>query len=135
MAHGTPPPLGRSPLRPSRLGQQRSGVELREDEDPGDVIILAELVDPDGRRVVLDERGWTHVIDEHGEMGAHRDAVIATVTAPHHRRPDPRPPRERFWRRGLGPSRWLLVVVDFSVQPGRVVTAYGNRKDPPDWTP
>jgi len=34
---------------------------------------------------------------------------------------------------GLGPSRWLMVVVDFSSVPARVVTAYG--KDPPGWTP
>jgi hypothetical protein len=27
------------------------------------------------------------------------------------------------------------VVVDFSGQPARVVTAYGNRTDPPEWTP
>jgi hypothetical protein len=99
------------------------------------VTVLAEVLDPDGRRVVLDDRGWTHVVDEHGEMAAHRDAVIATVAAPHHRLRDPRPSRERFWRRGLGPSRWLLVVVDFSGQPARVVTAYGNRKDPAGWTP
>jgi hypothetical protein len=68
-------------------------------------------------------------------MAAHRDAVFATVTQPQHRRPDSRTSRERYWRRGLGPSRWLLVVVDFSSQPARIVTAYGNRKDPPGWTP
>ncbi len=97
--------------------------------------VLAEALDPDKRRVVLDESGWAHVLDEHGEMEAHRDAVIATVSAPQHRRPDPRPARERYWRRGLGPSRWLLVVIDFSDDPARVVTAYANRKDPPGWTP
>ena len=97
--------------------------------------ILADLLDPGGRRVVLDDGGWTHIVDEHAEMAIHRDALLVTVTKPQHRRPDPRPSRERFWRRGLGPSRWLLVVVDFGVQPARVVTAYGNRKDPPGWTP
>jgi hypothetical protein len=68
-------------------------------------------------------------------MAVHCEAVLATVTRPHHRGPDPRPLRERSWRRGLGPSRWLLVVVDFGGQPARVVTAFGNRKDPPGWTP
>jgi hypothetical protein len=99
------------------------------------VNVVAELVDPDSRRVVLDDAGWTHVLIEHAEMSANRDAVLATVTKPQHRRPDPRPSRERFWRRGLGPSRWLLAVVDFSAQPVRIVTAYRNRKDPPGWTP
>jgi hypothetical protein len=27
------------------------------------------------------------------------------------------------------------VVVDYVSVPARVVTAYGNRKDPPGWTP
>jgi hypothetical protein len=35
----------------------------------------------------------------------------------------------------LGPTRWLMVVVDFGSVPARFVTAYGNRKDPPGWTP
>jgi hypothetical protein len=97
--------------------------------------VLADVLDPDGRRVVLDAGGWTHIVAEHAEMVVHRDAVLATVAKPQHRRPDARPSRERFWRRGLGPSRWLLMVVDFGMQPARVVTAYGNRKDPPGWTP
>jgi len=93
-----------------------------------------EAVDPDGRRVVLDVAGWQHIADEHAELMPHREDILATVGAPHHRAPDPRPERERYWRRGLGPSRWLMVVVDFSAVPARVVTAYGNRKDPPGWT-
>ncbi len=97
--------------------------------------VIEEATDPDGRRVILDQHGWDHVVTEHDEMTPHRTAVMATITSPEHRQPDPRAGRERYWRRGLGPSRWLLVVVDFDVDPARVVTAYGNRKDPPGWTP
>jgi hypothetical protein len=32
------------------------------------VTVVADVVDPDGRRVVLDDGGWTHILDEHGEM-------------------------------------------------------------------
>jgi hypothetical protein len=46
------------------------------------VNVVAELVDPDSRRVVLDDAGWTHVLIEHAEMSANRDAVLATVTEP-----------------------------------------------------
>ena len=95
----------------------------------------SETVDPDARRVVLDVAGWRHIIDEHRELEPHREAVLATVAAPDRRGSDPRLGRERYWRRGLGPSRWLMVVVDFESVPARIVTAYGNRKDPPGWTP
>lgn len=95
--------------------------------------VLAEVHDPDGRRVELTAERWGHILDEHPEMSGHHDAVLATVTAPEHRGPDPRPQRMRYWRRGLGPSRWLLAVIDFGSDPARIVTAYGNRKDPPGW--
>jgi len=98
-------------------------------------VTSSETLDPAGRRVVLDVAAWGHIIDEHPELAPHRDAVIATVAKPDHRGSDPRPGRERYWRRGLGPSRWLMVVVDYGSVPARVVTAYGNRKDPPGWTP
>jgi len=94
-------------------------------------VTLGETVDPDGRRVVLDVAGWRHIVDGHPELAPHREAVLATVAGPDHRGSDPRPGRKRCWRRGVGPSRWLMVVVDFSVVPARIVTAYGNRKDPP----
>jgi hypothetical protein len=49
--------------------------------------------------------------------------------------PDAMPGRERLYRHGAGPSRWLLVVVSFEQQPGRVITALANRKDPKLWKP
>ena len=59
---------------------------------------------------------------------------MTTVRAPDHRRPHPRPGRERYYGRGLGPSRWLFAVIDFNEVPARIVTAYGHRKDPPGWS-
>jgi hypothetical protein len=94
-----------------------------------------ETVDPEGRQVVLDAAGWRHIVDQHPELAPHREAVLGAVATPDHRGSDPRPGRERYWRRGSGPSRWLMVVVDYVSVPARVVTAYGNRKDPPGWTP
>jgi hypothetical protein len=99
------------------------------------VTVFAETVDPAGRRVVLDEASWLHIAAEHPEMQNYRNEVLMTISTPTHRSLDPRPGRERFWSRGRGPSRWLLAVVDFNAQPARVVTAFGNRKDPPGWTP
>jgi hypothetical protein len=95
--------------------------------------VLLEENDPDGRRVVLDVEGWRHIVGEHIEMARHQAAVMSAVARPDHRDEDRRPLRERFWRRGLGPSRWLFVVVDFGESPARVVTAFGRRDDPPGW--
>lgn len=92
--------------------------------------VLAETVDPDGRRIILDYEGWEHILEEHPEMATSREQIMATIRSPDHRRPDPRPGRERYYSRDLGPSRWLFVVVDFSETPPRIVTAYANRKAP-----
>jgi hypothetical protein len=89
--------------------------------------------DPDGRRVVLDEVGWSHITTEHPELAPHQGAVLRVVADPDHREDDVRPGRERFWRERIGPSRWLFVVVDFYEVPARVVTAFGRRDDPSGW--
>ena len=93
--------------------------------------VLGEIDDPDGRRVVLDQEGWDHILEGHAVMAAHRGAIMATVTSPDHRAADPTfPERERLYRRGWGPSRWMLVVVNHGHEPGRVVTAYPLREGP-----
>jgi hypothetical protein len=99
------------------------------------VTVLDETVDPEGRRVVLDVSGWEHTVRRHPEMAGHQLDVVRVVADPQHHGPDPRLGRERFWRFGDGPSSWLMVVVDFTGEPARILTAYGNRKDPPGWTP
>lgn len=96
---------------------------------------LATAIDPEGRIVVLDAEGWAHILAEHLEMSAHQMAIMATIAHPDHSRPDRLSGRIRHYRRGIGPSRWLLVVIDFGEVPGRVVTAFGNRRDPVGWVP
>jgi hypothetical protein len=92
--------------------------------------VLAETTDLDGRTVVLDDEGWGHILHEHPELAPYRHEIMAAVNSPDHRRPDPRPGRERYYSRDVGPSRWLSVVVQFNETPARIVTAYANRKDP-----
>jgi hypothetical protein len=94
---------------------------------------LLEQRDPDDRLVVLDDAGWRHIVEEHPEMTPHAAGVMATIARPDYREGDPRPGRERFWREGLGPGRWLFAVVDFNESPARIVTAFGRRDDPPGW--
>jgi hypothetical protein len=95
---------------------------------------IAETTDPDGRSVVLDREGWEHVLTGHPELARSARAIMATVSEPDHRLEDPLfAGRERFYRRGLGPARWLVAVVDYAVRPARVVTAFASRDDPPGW--
>ena len=71
---------------------------------------LAETVDPDGRAVVLDQEGWDHILHEHRELATHRDEIMATVSSPNHRRPDPRSGRERYYSRDVARGGVLLAL-------------------------
>jgi hypothetical protein len=97
---------------------------------------LASVTAPDGREVVLLSRVWEEKITrDHPELVDHLDAVIETVARPDNVEPDSRADRSRFYRRDVGPSRWLLVVVSFEQAPARIITALANRKDPKQWKP
>jgi hypothetical protein len=97
---------------------------------------LAEIVDPDGRAVVLLTRVWEEKITlDHPELRGHLEDAVSTVGAPDHAEPDPRTGRRRYYRRQAGPSRWLLAVVSFEQEPGRIITAMALRKDPKRWKP
>ena len=76
-----------------------------------------------------DERDWTR-----GAQKAHRRLapsvarppgfpVAETVAKPDHVEPDALPARTRFYRRSVGPSRWLMAVVSYEQEPARIITA------------
>jgi hypothetical protein len=79
--------------------------------------------------VVLFEDTWLrHVLDPHSghvELEPHLGAVLEAITAPDRREADAWPHRERFFKRDVGPSLWLMVVVDSERDPARTVTALG----------
>ncbi len=92
---------------------------------------IAEATDPHGRKVVYDERGRGHILRRRPNVVDETDAIMAAVARPDHREPDPLPGRERFYRRHVTDKiRWLRVVVDFNQDPGFVVTALIQRKNP-----
>lgn len=98
--------------------------------------LLGEVNDPDGRVVVLLARIWEEkIIRDHPELGDRVQPVLGTVSRPEHVEPDPRAARRRYYRRHVGPSNWLLVVVSFEQEPGRIITALATRKDPKRWKP
>jgi len=94
-------------------------------------LILAEKRTPEGARMVLFEDTWLrHILlaqQGHPELESHLTAVLAVLPDPDHREPDPRPSRERFFKQGVGPNKWLMVVVDSAQKPSRIVTALGYR--------
>ena len=96
---------------------------------------LGEVSDPDRRAVVLLTRIWQDkIVRDHPEVRDYRAEVLDTVAAPDHIEPDPLEARRRYYRRRVGPSRWLLVVVSFEQEPGRIITALlATRKDPKGW--
>ena len=94
------------------------------------------VTDPDGREVVLLARIWEDKISrDHPELVDHLEAVMKTVATPDHGESDALPDRTRFYRRGAGPSRWLMAVVSYEQEPARIITALANRKDPKRWKP
>jgi len=98
--------------------------------------ILAETTDPHGARVVLLRRVWEgKILRDHAELDAHLDDVLRTVAEPDHVADDRSSfERTRYYSRGVGPSRWLLVVVSYEQQPARIISAFGTRKDPVSWS-
>jgi hypothetical protein len=104
---------------------------MASDEPPN-----ANAIDPEGREVVLLSRIWEEKIArDHPELVDHLEAVMETVAKPDHIEADALPDRTRFYRRGVGPSRWLMAVVSYEQQPARIITALANRKDPRRWKP
>jgi hypothetical protein len=91
--------------------------------------VIAETHNPEGRLVQLDQAAWDHVLDEHIEMDGRIVEAMAAVQAPHHREPDPRAGRERYFRRG-GPLRWIRVVTELRGDADRVVTAFPQSNAP-----
>src|SRR4051812_92828 len=80
-----------------------------------------ETLDPDGRRVALSPERWLHILERHAELELEPHTVLEVVGQPDFRLPGPRAGEERFYRSGLGPSRWLRVVVHYEGDRGVVV--------------
>jgi hypothetical protein len=94
--------------------------------------IVAEVVDPDGRDVVLSEARWDHVTAGHPELDPFQSAVLEAVRAPSQRlTPGRTPGEEWFYKAEAGPSRWLKVVVRYDATgSGSIVTAFARRSLP-----
>jgi hypothetical protein len=95
-----------------------------------------EAMDPGGKRVVVSVGLWRgKVLRDHPELGTHLTEVLRTINKPDLVVPDPDySDRRRHYLHGVGPSRWLLVVLSYEQMPARLISAFPNRKDPPTWS-
>jgi hypothetical protein len=98
--------------------------------------LAGEANDPGGVRVVVAAQLWREkVLRDHPELESHLADVLRAVAEPDLIASDPAyESRRRHYLRDIGPSRWLLVVVSYEQEPARVITAFGNRKDPRSWS-
>lgn len=96
----------------------------------------AEARDPDGLRVVVPAALWQEkILRDHPELAPHLADVLRAIAEPDRVLPDPvYERRRRYYLHEAGPSRWLLVVVSYEQQPARLISAFGNRKDPRSWS-
>ena len=86
--------------------------------------------DPDGREVVLDWVGWSHILRRHPYIGATPQIIVAAVARPDERVSGREAGEEWFYRRGAGPSSWIKVVVHYEHGRGLIVTAFPRRSFP-----
>jgi hypothetical protein len=63
-------------------------------------------------------------------LAPHRDDVIHAVQVPDHRRAGRRTGEEWFYSEGVGPIRFLKVVVAYDDLQGRIITAFARRSMP-----
>ena len=82
---------------------------------------------PDGVEVVLFALVYAKILEEHPAV-ADLDLIDRTIREPDERRPDPRPGRERFFRREG--DLWVLAVVDFAGVPAIIVTVFSTERAP-----
>ena len=90
-----------------------------------------KIQDREGREVVLTPERWQHIVSGHPEIEAYEAEVRRAVESPTAVRPGREAAEEWLYREGVGPSRWLKVVVVFDNEDsGRIITAFARRRKP-----
>lgn len=95
---------------------------------------MVATTDARGRRVELTEERWSHITDSatgHPEMASLQAELLVAVENPDRRLPGRASDEEWLYLAGVGPSRWIKVVVVFDAGGvGRIVTAFPRRSIP-----
>lgn len=89
--------------------------------------ILLRTQTPEGIDVVLFALVYAKILEEHPTV-ANLALIDRTIRRPDERRPDPRPGRERFFRREA--RIWVLAVVEFGQRPAIITTVFSADRRP-----
>lgn len=89
-----------------------------------------ETNDPDGRRIVLVEERWHHVVERHADLTERLEAILAAVRTPDARMPGYEEGEHWFFRRVSGRLPWLQVVVHYERNEGWITTAFRRKTLP-----
>lgn len=89
--------------------------------------IVLRTETPEGVEVVLFAIVYAKILEEHPAV-ADLALIDRTIRDPDERLPDPRPGRERFFRRET--DVWVLAVVEFGQRPAIVVTVFSTDQSP-----
>jgi hypothetical protein len=71
-----------------------------------------------------------HVIDGHPRLLLMLEEVLDIVSRPDVITRDPIDGRWQYWRGGIGPTRWVRVVVAWAEGPPWIVTAFPSGRTP-----
>jgi hypothetical protein len=86
--------------------------------------MLAGVLDPDGRRVILTEERWAHIKLRHPEVSRHLGELLRALREPDERSLGREQSEELFHIEWSGPGRRLRVVVHYEDGEGYVITAF-----------
>lgn len=93
--------------------------------------IMLSTRDALGREVVLTEERWhKHIVGGHPYMDGLEHAVMRVIETAGTDRPGNTPGSRVLYASGLGPARFLAVVVQYSNVPAWVITAHPASKIP-----
>jgi hypothetical protein len=90
-----------------------------------------EIRDRQGRQILLSPERWQHIVSGHPEIEVHRGGIRRAVESPTSVVAGRESDEEWLYLEGVGPSRWLKVVVVFdSEDRGRIITSFARRRKP-----
>jgi hypothetical protein len=86
--------------------------------------VVATTLDPDGRRVILDEAGWSHIKRRHPMLASRLREIMAAVREPAWRSAGREDGEEWYFSKEVLTRLWVQVVVHYEGGEGWIVTAF-----------